>query len=260
MTRVDEYRQRLRTLDDWEPYLRRESGLPGPRGNLELAEAVSLEISPARISDLLEHARAAPNSPEEFLLFCGLVSLGRKGRRGGRPPLAVLRRYASDPRWRIREAVAIALQYWGDDDLEAMIEAMESWAAGSRWEMRAVTAALAEPRLLRRKPIAGRVVRILDQITRTIRGADDRSSEGFRVLRQSLGYAWSVVAVAAPEKGRRALERWAGDLDPDIRWIVKENLGKNRIRQLGESWLRQVASKVGAKDKAARRRTREKKR
>ena len=41
MSRIDDYRKTLTSLDDWEPFLLRESGLPGPRGNLELAAAVS---------------------------------------------------------------------------------------------------------------------------------------------------------------------------------------------------------------------------
>ena len=43
MSKIDQYRAVLRTLVDWEPFLRAESGLPGPRGNLELAAAVALE-------------------------------------------------------------------------------------------------------------------------------------------------------------------------------------------------------------------------
>jgi len=33
------YKEKLRSLKDWESYLLKESGLPGPRGNLELAQA-----------------------------------------------------------------------------------------------------------------------------------------------------------------------------------------------------------------------------
>ena len=43
MSRIDEYRDKLKTIPDWEPFLRAESGLPGARGNLELAQAVSEE-------------------------------------------------------------------------------------------------------------------------------------------------------------------------------------------------------------------------
>ena len=42
MGKAEAYRERLRVLPaaEWEAYLCAESGLPGPRGNLELAQAV----------------------------------------------------------------------------------------------------------------------------------------------------------------------------------------------------------------------------
>jgi hypothetical protein len=43
MTKANEYRTKLRALDHWDPYLLKESGLPGPRGNLELAQVVADE-------------------------------------------------------------------------------------------------------------------------------------------------------------------------------------------------------------------------
>ncbi len=41
MSKLNDYLQKLRELDDWTPYLLKNSGLPGPRGNLELAQAVA---------------------------------------------------------------------------------------------------------------------------------------------------------------------------------------------------------------------------
>ena len=43
MSKIDDYRQTLKRLDNWIPFLLKESGLPGPRGNLELAYAVAEE-------------------------------------------------------------------------------------------------------------------------------------------------------------------------------------------------------------------------
>jgi hypothetical protein len=43
MNKVDLYRQKLKQLKDWGPFLPKESGLPGPRGNIELAQAVVKE-------------------------------------------------------------------------------------------------------------------------------------------------------------------------------------------------------------------------
>ena len=38
---MDEYREILKKLVDWDDFLRTESNLPGPRGNLELAHAAA---------------------------------------------------------------------------------------------------------------------------------------------------------------------------------------------------------------------------
>jgi hypothetical protein len=43
MTKVDTYRETLRTLGEWDSFLLEESGLPGRRANLELAYAVADE-------------------------------------------------------------------------------------------------------------------------------------------------------------------------------------------------------------------------
>ena len=115
MNKTDAYRETLRGLDDWEPFLLRESGLPGPRGNLELAQAVADEGNAtlfARFRTFDAH-KAPVNSPYEFLAFCGTLGLGRLMAEGDLTVLPTLRGCASDPRWRTREAVAMALQRWG---------------------------------------------------------------------------------------------------------------------------------------------------
>ena len=69
MSKVDNYRQILRTLDDWDPFLLQESDLPGPRANLELLQAVADEGSEAQFRRWLTLGpdRAPVNSPEQFL-------------------------------------------------------------------------------------------------------------------------------------------------------------------------------------------------
>ena len=43
MSKMEEYREALRALDNWDSFLLQESGLPGPRGNIELARAMAEE-------------------------------------------------------------------------------------------------------------------------------------------------------------------------------------------------------------------------
>src|SRR5512147_1731844 len=103
MTKIDDYRQTLEQLDDWIPFLKKESGLPGPRGNLELAHTVA-QIGTKKQFEQLLSFEAKENTPEVFLVFCGVMGMGRLA--VNEPKLfELLRGYASDPRWRIREAV-----------------------------------------------------------------------------------------------------------------------------------------------------------
>jgi hypothetical protein len=247
MSKSDIYRARLRELHTWDDYLREESGLPGPRGNLELAQVVADEGSRELFERYLTFTPdiAPTNSPNEFLAFCGAVGLGRLLAEGQREHLQTLRRCAADPRWRMREGVAMALQRLGDADIDLLTAEMAHWAQGFPLEQRAAAAALCEPRLLARPENAAAVLRILDQITSSIPGRADRKSEDFVALRKGLGYCWSVVVAAMPQEGKVLMEKWLASPDKDIQWIMRENLKKNRLARMDAEWVRQVQSKLG---------------
>ena len=253
MTRVDAYKEMLGTLDDPEPYLLEHSGLPGPRGNIELAQAAA-DVRPAselrRWAEL--DARAAPTGgPEEFLSFCGVVGLGRLLTERDPHALRALRRHADDPRWRVREAVAMALQRWGRQDFDALAAAMAEWANGSWLERRAAAAALCEPVLL----TDGRRVRVtldvLEAATEPIATAEaaERRSDEYKALRKGLGYCWSVAVAAAPETGRPALEslveRAVNTGDGDLRWIARQNLRKHRLARMDPDWVDELLARLG---------------
>ncbi len=247
MTKADEYRNKLSTLENWDMFLLRESGLPGPRGNLELAQVVA-DLGTQELFEryLSYDADQAPaNSPYEFLAFCGVVGLGRLLAEGKSEMLATLHRCASDRRWRIREAVAMALQRLGDVDMSALIQAMKPWSTGTPLEQRASAATLCEPRLLGQAKHARAVLRILDNITASLRKVENRKSEDFLALRKGLGYCWSVAVAALPDEGKRLMEKWLADTDPDVRWIMKENLKKNRLARVDASWVKRWQSRVG---------------
>lgn len=182
MGNVAAYRQNLASLDEWEPFLLQESGLPGPRGNLELAQAVADEGNEALFQQLRAYdaALAPVNSSQEFLAFCAVLGLGRLLAEGRLDLLSTLRRCANDSRWRVREGVAMALQRWGSADMDSLLE------------RRAAEAALCEPRLLSNASHALQVLHILDAITGSLLAEPDRRSADFRVLRKGLGYCWSA--------------------------------------------------------------------
>ena len=59
-----------------------------------------------------------------------------------------------------------------------------------------------------------------------------RKSEEMRTLRQALGYTLSVAVAAAPVEGWPWLKSLMESRDPDVAWIVRENLKKNRLKKL----------------------------
>jgi hypothetical protein len=246
MSKSDLYRSRLRDLDTWDEYLRAESGLPGPRGNLELAQVVADEGSRELFERYLTFTPdiAPTNTPDEFLAFCGAVGLGRLLAEGQREHLQTLRRCAADPRWRMREGVAMALQRLGDADMDLLTAEMAHWAQGSPLEQRAAAAALCEPRLLVRSEYAAAVLGILDQITSSIPGLTDRKSEDFAALRKGLGYCWSVAVAALPNEGKALMEKWLASPDKDIQWIMRENLKKNRLSRMDADWVRREQNTI----------------
>jgi hypothetical protein len=239
MTKTDDYRRTLKTLDDWIPYLLAESGLPGPRGNLSLAEAVADEGDSALFEQLLTYTpEVAPtNTPQEFLAFCGVVGLGKLVAQGQLDLLKRIRMYANDPRWRMREGVAMALQRLGDVDMARLLDEMTIWSKGTLLEQRAAACAVCEPRLLKNKVHAARTLDILDAITVSIKHLKERRGEDFEVLRKGLSYCWSVAVVALPESGKPLMEKWLADSDKDIRRIMKENLSKARLSRMDAAWV-----------------------
>jgi hypothetical protein len=239
MTKADYYRNQLHGLSDWDPYLLRESGLPGLRGNIELAQVVADEGDLILFRRYIAYnANIAPtNSPYEFLAYCGVVGLGRLLAEGSEDLLPELRRSAGDPRWRLREAVAIALQRLGNVNMHRLIAEMRFWADGMLLEKRAAAAAICEPRLLSRSDHAKAVLEILDRITTSLEQVEDRRSDDFLTLRKGLGYCWSVAVAALPEEGKTLMEKWLTLPDKDIQWIMRENLKKNRLLKMDGAWV-----------------------
>ena len=147
-----------------------------------------------------------------------------------------LRELASDPRWRVREGVAFALQYAGKKDFRTLLTNIDPWTRGNPFEKRAVVAGLCEPDLLEIKEHAELVLDRVFEIAFSMKGVRDRKAEAFRVLRKGLGYGISVSIVACPEKGKILFEDLLRIRDPDVQWIVRENLKKKRLIRMDPVW------------------------
>jgi len=221
-----------RAEGDVPGFLTSRSGLPGPRANLPLADAFAAAAPATLIRSLVE-------SPDEYLAFCGAVGLGRLALAPPDRPdaLAALRLAASDDRWRVREGAARALQLVGDADPALMHEVVDEWSRTSdAWLARAAVAAICEPRLLTDDDAQALALRVCDRATALLLagtpldGLPVRAREAHRVLKQALGYGWSVAIAASPEAGLAAFRGLTASDDPDARWIVRSNLTKARLR------------------------------
>jgi hypothetical protein len=246
MGKVQNYMEKLQSLEVWDDYLMRESGLPGPRGNLELMYAVAETANEKQLLHFISYtAEKAPvNSPEEFLMACGTVGLGRQLDKGKMEYMKLLRELSSDTRWRTREAVAMALQLFGENHMAELIDEMRLWALGNSYEKRAAAAALCEPKLLKDKVQVSKVLEILDVITQSILEIENRKDEAFIALRKGMAYCWSVAIVYNFDVGSRLFEKWIGCPDKDIRWIIKENLKKDRLKRVNGAWVEECLQKL----------------
>lgn len=255
MSKRETHRQELSPLfesflrtgdpDALTAHLVAHSNLPGPRGNLELAQAFADAVvccttqKAERLWALcLEMTAISPdkapvNDPREFIPFCGTVGLGALSAamvQYAEPALRALHELANDTRWRMREGVAMGLQRLIAAHPQRTVAALQDWIADGNWlELRAAAAAVAEPALLQDHEIVRSALCLHERILDRVLQAHDRRSEPFKTLRKGLGYTLSVVVQAIPDEGFAWLARLVDTEDTDVLWIVRENLKKNRL-------------------------------
>jgi hypothetical protein len=241
-------------------YIASNSNLPGPRGNLELAEAFG-DATGQLVSDeslrplcqtmaAISADEAPVNSPRELIPFCGAVGMGALGAACPTlfaEALAALRASANDPRWRMREAVPMALQRLIAARPQETLNALKLWATeGSSLEMRAAAAGVAEPALLKDTATARAALELHEAIFDRMPELDDRKSAEFKALRKGLGYTLSVVVQASPKEGFALIRQLVATQDKDVLWIVRENLKKNRLVKHFPEQVESIKSSFGA--------------
>lgn len=234
-----------------EFYLREQSRLPGPRANLELVNDLSHLLAaivleqPENVRNLLNYLISGEktiesNTPGEFVVLCGIVARGACASvclEWRDETLEVLRHYACSSSWRIREGVALASQRLLRVEPQETIEFLIDLAStGNYLQQRAAIAAIAEPILLHTPDMIEGALTIQQIVLERLHALPmtERKNEDFRALRQALGYTLSVVTVASPEKGFALMQSYATWGDPDIIWVLRENLKKKRLAKFGE--------------------------
>ena len=232
-------------------YLLSNSNLPGKRGNIELgfsfADYVEENYNRGNLSifnyclSLIDENNEQKNviGNEEFLPFCAIVALGRIGKIDHTKKdevINLLKKYATDGRWRIREAVAMAIQEIMDVNPKKTMERLIRWLDAKDYLVqRALVAGLAEPRLLKNYKIAKISLEIHKEIIKKVTKEKDIKDPNYQVLIKGLCYTLSVVVAGIEDEGFKYLEELARINNPVIKKIVRENLKKHRLRRLDNS-------------------------
>lgn len=227
MSTVNEWVTALngRALSEIPAYLDEHSGIPGPRANLPLVDAVVRRGDVSLVPVLIEHE-------SEYSMTCAAALVGSLADDSEFEALA--RGLATDSRWRVREGVAIGVQHLGDRDVAAMLVIVQRWAHSSDALLqRAAVASVCEPRLLHSPAAATAALAVCRVATERLALVPmaERKTAATRALRQTLGYGWSVAIAAEPARGVPVFLA-LDDTDADVAWIVAENRRKKRLSAL----------------------------
>jgi len=234
-----------------EYYLLDQSRLPGTRANLELVNSLSnllvaiVPEQPEQVWMLVHYLvrdekTVAKNTPDEFVVLCGVVAFGACGsvrEEWHSEVFDTMKLFACSKSWRVREGVAIALQRMlpaaPQETIEFLIELATN---GNCFQQRASIATIAEPSLLQDQVLIDAALMIQRIVLERFHELSivDRKREDVRVLRQALGYTISVVTAATPEKGFALMRNCVKWNDPDINWVLRENLKKKRLAKFVE--------------------------
>jgi hypothetical protein len=234
-----------------EFYLRDQSRLPGTRANIELAQDFSDLLAlcapgrPEEARALLNHLvrdeqKVASNTPGEFVLYCGVLAYGFCActiPAWRVDVFTLLARQAQSQSARVREATILAWQKLlaavPGDTLNALMNLLDQ---GDCLQLRACLTAISEPALLHTTEFVEAALvmqRVAIEYLHSLPVGERRRNDA-RILRQALGYTLSVVTAARPADGFALMCEIATWNDPDINWVLRENLKKRRLARFRE--------------------------
>ncbi|MBI1937269.1 MAG: hypothetical protein HYS25_04020 [Ignavibacteriales bacterium] len=246
MTKKEELTQKLKLIVNdrkkLEQFILKNSNLPGPRGNIELAFAL------AEIFDQIDvlfdwlkitEEEADTNNPKAFLPFCAAVCLGKiYTKKKNKKIITVLKKSANDGRWRMREAVAFAFQIIGENNFDELKNIFSEWNNKSNnFEKRAILVSLAHPKFLNEGN-----AKFCFEIAEVVLKEMNRENN-FDVLRKGLEFTISVFAAANPKLGFTFIKRWIGK-DKVIDKIMKENLKKDRLVKKNPEEVKKILESI----------------
>lgn len=162
--------------------LMNNSKLPGKRANLELMWHFVETAGDEEIDLCLSYENSdLDNTPEEFILMCGVVGVCVKYNEKPHYALERVEKYANSSSWRVREATAMGIQELLMTNPKEVVSILDDWALKNERYKRCI--------------------------------------------------------VADFEKGKIVFERFVECENKNIRWIIKNNLKKNRLVKSDKEWV-----------------------
>lgn len=151
MRTIDAYRRHLRREEDWRRFMLQNSGSPDHCMNRELALAVAEEGDRVLFGTLTSvNNVVAAGTPEEFLIICGVVGLGRLIAEGDETLIPTLRTFANGDSGRLRDAAGLAIELIAERNPPLLVRIRDAWAdERDQPGLKLVQSALATTRALR---------------------------------------------------------------------------------------------------------------
>lgn len=244
--------------------LHRNSGLPGPRPNLDLARAVGAALAryEARADRVI--TELGREDSKEYLRIVAALALAARAlpppdgkvdkRRAARAEtaLADLQQIAEDPRHLVRVGVIDAVRLRLDALGEQVVHELSAWTDGY-FQAHIALEALTDRALLNRLPSAEPVLARLEEAF-TLADQSPRAAErsqGMRTLRQGLPHQIAAFAARYPEtlawlEAKTALQR------PETREIVAAAVSLLRRAVISDADAQRLSAMLEASAKPRR--------
>ncbi|HEV3190371.1 MAG TPA: hypothetical protein VGY54_07730 [Polyangiaceae bacterium] len=222
-------------------WLVRGSRLPSARANDALADGFAQlcrERGKGADTVALALARLTPDeapgaSAREFLPVCGIAALGARGAADPEVRTAFVRElhaHADDLRFRVRDAVILALGRVGAAAGDTLVAEAASWMDGYFHAAAVITALGREPWLPALRDARGAIAR-LDDAFALARDAPRAAARypGRKALVEALECAPGLLAMRLGVPVFDMLVGWAGVSDPELRGLIEETVRDKRL-------------------------------
>ena len=238
-----------------------QSGLPGPRVNMNLAVAFAYEcasIGP-KTDDLAyamanlppDEARGA--SGKEFLSVCGVLAVGNRAMVAKENAvrdraLVLLEEKADDPRFRVRDAVPLALAMMGQKMKADLADRVEPWM-DRYFQATAVIRALSEPIWLETfaHDAYYQPINLLDSAFVLAHEAPRSAFRypGHKALVEALGWVPKAVARRFSQQMFDRYAIWAeGVKIPELRDAILQNIDDTQMKKSFREEIKRIKELV----------------